>query len=233
MPTRLANLCLPVMINRGIVVEHFDRYAGLMENQPWFYDWVLAVWERYAIPFEAEICDVGCGTGTLLTKLHTRGYRDLSGTDFAPGCVAVTRQALPSVHVFLHDIELAPLPRKFDVITATTVIDFVTEPESAIRNIVATLRPGGLAFITVRNRQAYWPLYYLRGLAEVIPNERLRHWFLWFTTPLALRRRNWPGERIYSLAESPRLLHAGGLRRWPNTDSSGCPCFGFLRFPTG
>lgn len=196
--------------NRATTIDQFSRNAEQMENRSWFYEGLLAVWERLKVSPEVTICDVGCGTGALLARLQARGYRHLNGTDFAPNCVVATQQAVPEAEVFVHDIEQAPLPRRFDVLTLTTVIDFVADPVAALRHLRASLQPDGLALITIRNREAYWPWYHLRGLAHRLPSARLRHWFLWLTTPLGLQR-NWPHERVYSRAEARRLLRAGGL----------------------
>lgn len=187
-----------------------DDHVALMENKPWFYEGLLHMWDKVKIPRDAAICDIGCGTGALLARLHARGYHNLYGVDFAPNCVGVTQQKVPSDHVFLHDIEHGPLPRQFDVVTLTTVIDFVADPVSTLENIRSSLSRKGLVFVTIRNRLAYWPFYHLRRVSRWIPSGRLKHWFLWFTTLLGLRR-TWPYERVYSPREARLLLRSSGL----------------------
>lgn len=197
---------------RTAVIEHYNRHSGLMENQPWFYDWILDALARAGAPRDAAICDVGCGTGALLARLRERGYTRLSGADFAPACVALAREHVAGARIFAHDIEQAPLPERYDVITLTTVIDFVASPSAALANLRASLKPGGTLLLSIRNRLAYWPWYHLRGLAGRIASPRLRHWFLWFTTPLGMRRSDQPYERMYAPAEMRRLIQGAGLR---------------------
>ncbi|HNP71445.1 MAG TPA: class I SAM-dependent methyltransferase [Kouleothrix sp.] len=197
---------------RQLIVDHYNRHSQLMQNQPWFYDWIIDALQQARLARDAAICDVGCGTGALLAQLHGRGYTNLSGTDFAPACVELARQQLPCARFSVHDIEQRPLPEQYDLITLTGVIDFVADPAAALRNLRASLKPGGLLLFNIRNRMAYWPLYYLRGLAARLPNERLRHWFLWFTTPLGMRRSDQPYERVYAPPETRRLAGQAGLR---------------------
>jgi SAM-dependent methyltransferase len=200
------------MLSREAVINHYNGHVAQMQNRAWFYEWFLDAWDTHSIPHEAEICDVGCGTGALLERLHKRGYKHLSGTDFAEGCVVATQQAVPLASTFVHDIEQAPLPKQFDVIILTGVIDLLAEPISALQNIRASLKPGGICFITIRNRLAYWPFYHLRKLAPLIPTPRLRHWFLHFTTPLGMRRNDQPYERTYSPNEMRASLRLSGLK---------------------
>jgi SAM-dependent methyltransferase len=192
--------------------KHYDQNVSLMENTSWFYNWVLTAWNLQQFPKAVAVCDVGCGTGALLAKLQLEGYTNLYGADFAGRCVAASQQRVPEADVFLHDIEHGPLPRCFDVIACTTVIDFIAQPVVALNNIRRSLKPGGKLVLTIRNRWAYWPWYHLRHLAAVFPNPRWRHWFLWFTTPLGLRRNDQPYEKVFSTMEARKLIVTAGLR---------------------
>lgn len=193
------------------VVAHYNQHAASMQNLDFFYNGVRSVVQAYVAP-TAGLCDVGCGTGALLAALRSVGYTRTSGTDVAQRCVDITKQRVPSAEVFVHDIEWGPLPTPYDAITLTTVIDFLARPTIALAHLRASLRPGGLAIITFRNRLAYWPWYHARGFARFLPGAWLRHWFLWFTTPLGMRRTDQPYEQVYSSAEARALLRQSGLR---------------------
>lgn len=212
-------------------VAHYDRSVATMQNTAWFYSWVIDTWQALNVPHDARVCDVGCGTGALLAHLDARGYQQLSGTDFAPGCVATTQQTVPTASVFVHNIEQAPLPRQFDVITLTGVIDFLPDPVMALQHIRQSLAPGGHVIVSFRNRDAFWPWYHLRGGAHRLPSAWLRHWFLWFTTPLGLRRNDQPHERVYSAAEARSLLRAGGLAPVRTHGYYRLPMFWIPEFP--
>jgi SAM-dependent methyltransferase len=182
-----------------------------MENLARFYDWVSKVVSDYSIPHDARICDIGCGTGALLERLRLMGFESLSGIDFATACVSATRARVPGAEISRHDIELAPLLSRYDVITLTTVLDFLSNPAQALENIRQSLAPTGIVFVTIRNRLAYWPWYHLRGLSAHIPSTWLRRWYLWLTTPLGLRRIDQPFEQVFSVNEGRQLLLKAGL----------------------
>jgi|GEM_PF-3505818 len=193
-------------------IEHYDNNAATMQNQQYFYRWVGRLVQKYVPNQAVKICDVGCGTGALLARLQSLGYKNLAGVDFSEGCLELTRQAVAGVEVVRHDIEAKPLSSDYDLLTLTTVLDFLAQPEAALANIRQSLTPNGLLLVTIRNRLAYWPWYHLRGLADRIKNPRLKHWFLWFTTPLGLRRTDQPFEKVYSPGEARQMLLRAGFR---------------------
>ncbi len=197
---------------KAVAREHYDNNAAAMQNQQHFYNWVGEIVARYGPHRELKICDVGCGTGNLLAQFQSLGYTNLFGVDFAEGCLALTRQTVTGVNVTQQDIEEKPLGSRYDLITMTTVIDFLAQPEAALLNIRQSLTENGLLLVTIRNRLAYWPWYHLRGLGAKIMNPRLKHWFLWFTTPLGMRRSDQPFEKVYSPGEAKKLLESAGLK---------------------
>lgn len=164
--------------NRAALARHYSEWAPAMENVAPFYAWVVAAVERW-VPRKAAIVDVGCGTGALLRHLAQRGYGHLTGVDIAPGCLDLAARRAPTARLALHDVEAAPLPERYDAALVTTVIDFVADPEAALANVHASLHPGGLLLLTIRNKLAFFPLYHLRGLARALAfSPRLAHWFL-------------------------------------------------------
>lgn len=196
---------------RQKAVSHYDEHAAAMQNLDFFYSWVTSIIKQHIPQTDKVICDVGCGTGHLLAKLDKLGYRNLRGLDFSSGCLTIARQVLPKAAFSSHDIELAPLDTACDAILMTTVLDFLSQPVPALINLRKSLSQDGLLFITIRNRQAYWPFYHLRHFGTKIKNPRVRHWFLWFTTPLGLRRNDQPFERVYTPSEARALLASAGL----------------------
>ena len=96
--------------DKQAAVAHYNAHAPAMQNLEFFYDWIIAVALQYAPQRTATVCDVGCGTGALLLRLHNSGYTVLHGADFAPACLALAHNAIPQATLILHDIEAAPLP---------------------------------------------------------------------------------------------------------------------------
>lgn len=97
--------------------------------------------------------DVGCGVG--VTDRHLAGrFAQLSGTDLSADAVEQARAASPGVD-YRHQTG-ASLPfddESFDVAFAICVLHHVEPPDRAAftRDLVRTLRPGGMALIFEHN----------------------------------------------------------------------------------
>jgi SAM-dependent methyltransferase len=198
--------------NLAAAIAHYDTHAPAMENVTDFYDWLQRVLAEYAFPRSFRVADIGCGTGALLERLQRLGYTNLNGYDFSPGCLRIASQRLPGVTFAEHNIEAGPLSQRYDLLLMTGVIDLLADPFQALRNVRASLTPGGYALITIRNLHAYWPWYHLRGLAPLLkPMPHLHYWFLYFTTPLAMRRNDQPVEKLLTAWEAQAILKRTGL----------------------
>lgn len=95
--------------------------------------------------------DAGCGSGRLLRQLVKRNVAsvamDLSGIN-----VQRTRRALNGAALFQGDLLNLPLrSESLGSIACTEVIEHVTAPEHAIREMTRCLIPGGTLLVSVPN----------------------------------------------------------------------------------
>lgn len=114
-----------------------------------------------------ELLDIGCGDGIISLGLWRRGdFAGVTGMDIVP-----TDTAFLDAEARRHDVEpvgpgdalrfvqsvpdSAPFPdASFDLATAWSVFEHVTEPRPLLRDVHRVLRPGGVLFIQV------WPLWF-------------------------------------------------------------------------
>jgi SAM-dependent methyltransferase len=103
-------------------------------------------------PPSAEVCEIGCGDGSLLAGLAARGASvvgiepDPAARKIAQGRVSVldgTAEALPS--------SLSHC--RFDAVILSHVLEHCTDPMLAMRNVSKLLRPGGIAIVAVPNNE--------------------------------------------------------------------------------
>jgi ubiquinone/menaquinone biosynthesis C-methylase UbiE len=127
----------------------------------------------------ADLLDYGCGSGSIATALAEVGY-SVSGCDISPGMIRHARNMGVESAVRIGWIELnateARLPfedRSFDVIIASSVFEYLSDPLASLRELRRVIRDDGLLLCTVPNvshglRRLEWFL----ALAATSPLER-------------------------------------------------------------
>jgi 2-polyprenyl-3-methyl-5-hydroxy-6-metoxy-1,4-benzoquinol methylase len=206
----------------------YDAVADHMWMEPEFYAGMARKVAETGVDRDASLIDVGCGTGPMLGALGRAGFTNLSGVDFSARCVEKTRQAVPQADVWQHDVLDGPLPPR-DTILMTEVIEHVADPIHALRNIHTSLKDGGTFIISFPNRWAYWPLYYLNPVRNLLPASwRLPRAAVDFLTIPYEMRSTQPIDHAYSVPEVRRLLHAAG---WRIVREDGLVLWPMLRLP--
>jgi SAM-dependent methyltransferase len=194
-----------------------------------------------AIPGDARIVEIGCGTGQMSLYL-ARGDRvilaaDLSRAALRLGADAAARYAIRNVQ-FLETDLLRPgvKPGVFDVVYSSGVLHHNANPGAAFAAIAQLARPGGVVVVGLYNAIARIPLRLRRVVARltrfhVVPFDPVlrdrRH--------EAARREAWlrdqyqhPEEHRHTVAEIKRWCAANDveyLRTFPSTvlgDESDC-----------
>jgi SAM-dependent methyltransferase len=185
-----------------------------------------------AIPGDARIVDVGCGTGQMAIYL-ARGDRtvvgaDLSGASLRLGADAARRFGLERVQFVQTDLHRAGLrDASFDVVFSSGVVHHTPDPAAAFATLARLARPGGTIVVGVYNAFARIPLRLRRLVARATR-------FRWIPFDPVLREREseparreaWlrdqyqhPEEHRHTLAEVQRWFDENGveyLRAYPS-----------------
>jgi SAM-dependent methyltransferase len=125
-----------------------------------------------AIPGNARIVDVGCGTGQMSLYL-ARADRlvvgaDLSRPSLRLGAAAAKRFGLDRVLFVETDLQNAALAmNSFDVVFTSGVVHHAPDPRAAFAHIVRLARPGGTIVLGVYNAFARIPLRLRRAVARL------------------------------------------------------------------
>lgn len=195
-------------------------------------DWLRARAERSrfarlldaAIPLDARIVEVGCGTGQMSLYL-ARGERiviaaDLCRASLALGRAAAQRLGIERVHFVETDIFHPGLRTgAFDIVYCSGVLHHTPDPGKAFDHVARLVRPGGLIVVGLYNRYARLPHRARRLIA------RLSGW-RWFPSDRVLadrkgqreRHRAWlrdqyrhPEEHRHTLAQVRRWFAGNGI----------------------
>ena len=125
-----------------------------------------------AIPGDARIVEIGCGTGQMSLYL-ARARRlvvgaDLTRPSLALGAQAARRFNVRQVQFIETDLNRPGLkPGAFDVVYCSGVLHHTPDPKAAFASIVRLARPGGLIVLGLYNRYARLPLRLRRMAARM------------------------------------------------------------------
>ncbi len=118
---------------------------------------------------QADVLDVGSGTGFYLDCWRGLGVRSVTGCDLTQAAVDQLRRRLPGIPV--HRVDIAePLPAElppgsFDAVSCMDVLFHITDDQAygrAVRNLALLVRPGGWVLLTDN---------FLHGLALESPHQ--------------------------------------------------------------
>ena len=123
-----------------------------------------------SIPGDAQIVDLGCGTGQMALYL-AKADRRVVGADLTPASLALANAAAKRfglrVHFVETDLRSAGLRSgAFDVVLSSGVLHHTPDPRAAFASIVPLARPGGIIVLGVYNAFARIPLRLRRALAR-------------------------------------------------------------------
>jgi len=110
-----------------------------------------------------RVLDVGCGDGRFALALAQAGAQ-VSAVDADPQMVEAARRRFHEAgcagDILLADASALPFADgRFDLVTAITVLCFLTEPAPALAEIARVLRPGGRLVLGELARASLWALW--------------------------------------------------------------------------
>jgi len=192
-----------------------------------------------AIPADARVVDVGCGTAQMALYLARADRRviaaDLSLPALRLGQSAARRLGLASVQFVETDLSCAGLrPASFDVVFSSGVLHHTPNPAASFGSIARLTRPGGLVIVGVYNAFARVPLRVRRAIARLSRFRIVLDSILRDRLDEPERRTAWlrdqyqhPEEHCHTVAEVKRWFERNGvtyLRTYPSTvfGDEGC-----------
>lgn len=131
--------------------RHFDEVAGdydrWKEKSAYYYG-LLAEICREFVPAGRSVLEVGCGTGTLLSRLApTRGV----GVDISPRMVEIAAAKFPGLRFLVADAEDLRIDETFEFIVVPDVIEHLTDPGAMFRSLRKCCRPDSRVIVTCVN----------------------------------------------------------------------------------
>ena len=101
----------------------------------------------------AIILDAGCGTGGMLTRLQSEGFKNLQGFDLSTDAIEYTvKKGFSNVQLLnIFDSDKAYALNSFDVIICNDILCLLNEGQDkvAFTKLVSLLRPGGILMMNL------------------------------------------------------------------------------------
>jgi 2-polyprenyl-3-methyl-5-hydroxy-6-metoxy-1,4-benzoquinol methylase/uncharacterized protein YbaR (Trm112 family) len=125
-----------------------------------------------AIPGDARVLEIGCGTGQMCLYL-ARADRLVVGADLTAASIglaaaAARRFGVEQAHFVQTDLHQPGLcDAAFDVVYCSGVLHHAPDPQAAFRRIVRLARPGGMVVVGLYNSLARIPLRLRRAVGKL------------------------------------------------------------------
>ncbi len=160
---------------------------------------------------QMEVLEIGPGSGFAAFRL-AREVAALTLVEVAAGNAAILRRKFehtPNVEAVVGDLCSEELGRlragSYDAILAIEVLEFVSDPATALRNMAEMLRPGGSLFMQFPNYEnPAWPTFYgtRKELEAHLRAAGFAQWEIY-----GLRLSPWPQHLFDWLHEVPLRLY--------------------------
>lgn len=146
---KVAPRCDSLTLDSLIAIDGFDSKAGFIHVDSWK-KYAADIGRRLDIKLGSSLLEVGCGAGAFLSPFASAGV-DVYGIDYTEELIDIAMFAIPGGVFRIAEAKFIPFNDNFfDVVISNAVFFYfpsLSYAESAFKEIVRVLKPGGQAAI--------------------------------------------------------------------------------------
>jgi 2-polyprenyl-6-hydroxyphenyl methylase/3-demethylubiquinone-9 3-methyltransferase len=108
-----------------------------------------------------DIIDVGCGTGSLISKIAQLGPHKAWGIDYSENAIEIAKQKYNAQNLEFSNEDFMNWSLPVDIIISCGTFEHMDDPLSIMKKMANSLKPGGKIFLTCPH------FYNIRGIVWV------------------------------------------------------------------
>ena len=118
---------------------------------------VIAWALRKSFPNTRSLCEIGCGTGFVLSGIWSAFPEiRLTGTEIYTTGLRHAAERNPDIELYQMDARRLPYKDEFDVIGAFDVLEHIEEDQAVLEEMYKAVKPGGGILVTVPQHPWLW-----------------------------------------------------------------------------
>ena len=148
-----------------ISLDYYDKFISSLPDK------YCMFFEKY-MSKENQIIEAGCGTARYVIALRSRGYRNVTGIDWAEETIHKVKSIIPDLPIYVGNVtSLNVEDGYYDGYISLGVVEHREEgPEPFLTEAFRIIKPGGYAFISVPYVNPLRKAKAIFGCYQVRPN---------------------------------------------------------------
>jgi ubiquinone/menaquinone biosynthesis C-methylase UbiE len=153
-----------------------------------------------------KLLDVGCGTGWFSAVAVERGAR-VTSMDIGKNLLKQVAKKCDSERVVGSILDMPFKNDQFDYIISSEVIEHVSHPDKALRELYRVLKPGGTLVLTTPNRFWYFALL-IGNFFKLRPYQGFENWYWYEELRAKLEQTGFTIREMYGIHAFPFIFPA-------------------------
>lgn len=148
-----------------------------------------------------KLLDAGCGTGWFSAEAVKRGAK-VTSMDVGQKLLKEVAKKCDSKRVVGSILKMPFKDNSFDYVVSSEVIEHVTDPDKALKELYRVLKPGGTLALTTPNKFWYFSLKIANAL-NLRPYQGLENWHWYGELKNKLKKLGFKIQEMYGIHAFP------------------------------